>query len=163
MTLKYKEYSSLFLFLVWSVRIILSENITVEYLRDFGQSIYERLDNQLGNGTVTMKDMELYYEFLRNVLMEVEENTKLGKQLYFELMRTSGPPHTKVGFISYQIQKKYNWTWEDAGTCQKMLKDTRKLWWFIKREAYKRPYGPFGGTSTPSASMLGTVPIFKYF
>lgn len=143
--------------------MLLTQNLTVEFMRNFGQSIYERLDNQLGNGTVTMKDMERYYEYLRQVLMEVEENTELGKELYFEIMRTSGPPHTKVRFISYEIQKKYNWTWEDGGIVQKMLKDTRKLWWYIKREAYKKPFGPFGGTTTPSGTMLGTVPIFKYF
>lgn len=107
------------------------ELLDVSELTYLGESILHRLYKKVGNGTQMMYDIETYYHGLNEVLEEVENKTLAGITLYEELKRTFGPPHTHITYDSYDYKKAYNFTSEEAEHVDRIMDETKKLWWLI--------------------------------
>lgn len=107
------------------------ELLDVSELTYLGESILHRLYKKVGNGTQMIHDIETYYHGLNEVMDEVENKTLAGITVYEELKRTFGPPHTHITYDSYDYMKAYNFTPEEAEHVERIMEDTKKLWWLI--------------------------------
>lgn len=107
------------------------ELLDVSELTYLSESILHRLYKKVGNGTQIIYDIETYYHGLNEVLEEVENKTLAGITVYKELIRTFGPPHTHITYDSYDYKKAYNFTSEEAEHVERIMDDTKQLWWLI--------------------------------
>ena len=98
-------------------------------------------DRHTGIGDEMIRDIRQYYNDLKQVFVEVKNDTKEGEVLYTALRDQYGPQHTKAMFVTYVYMDCYGWTFNESTNVKKMLDDTRELWRHIERIALKRPYG----------------------
>lgn len=129
------------LLLLWSCSVDDSEGVSVTKIMQLADSIYERLYYEIGNGLEILSDVTAYYNDLKQVLKEVDNDTFDGEVLYLALKRTYGPLHLKVPYPSYYFLKIYDLTWEETERMEKILDDTLHLWWKIEKLATNRTYG----------------------
>lgn len=118
-----------------------TEGVSVTKIMQLADSIYERLHYEIGNGLEILSDVTAYYNDLKQVLVEVENDTFDGEVLYLALKRTYGPKHLKVPYASYYFLRIYDFTWEETERMEKILEDTLHLWWKIEKVATNRTYG----------------------
>lgn len=118
-----------------------SEEVSVTKIMQLADSIYERLYYEIGNGVEILSDVTAYYNDLKLVLVEVENDTFDGEVLYLAIKKTYGPIHLKVPYPSYYFLKIYGLTWEETERMEKILEDTLHIWWKIEKVATTRSYG----------------------
>lgn len=128
----------LLLFLSCSVP---GSGVSVTEIMKLADSIYERLFYEIGNGLEILSDVSTYYNDLKQVLVEVENDTFDGEILYLAIKRTYGPIHLKVPYPSLYFLRIYDLTWEETEGMETLLNDTLHLWWKIEKVALNRNYG----------------------
>uniref|UniRef100_A0A1B6BYH7 Uncharacterized protein n=1 Tax=Clastoptera arizonana TaxID=38151 RepID=A0A1B6BYH7_9HEMI len=107
---------------------LVTSAINPKTLLRLSKKIAKKIEERKGDGEILVSELNVYYNYMRELLALVVNNTDAGRECVNAVVKTLGPLHTKLPIYNVLMTRAFNISFGQVEEIEKVIYKTGCLW-----------------------------------